>query len=177
MTVNFAMTARCLLPAEDLRFSILFKKNDSTQIVRSVLRPLLLETSEIPINQFILPLLLPLARTDVPPISEYWQHIASWSTELSEDRRIILLVSDQTAYRSLMDLNHAVSRELNVAPVGTSDENMGITVMIVQPLPLVMAELVNNMANSVRDLDRRIRDLERSGHGGFPTRAPEQWFG
>ena len=170
-----AMNTRCLLPAEDLRFSILFKKNDPTQVVRSVLRPLLLETQEIPINQFILPLVLPLARTDVPPIAEYGHHIASWNTTLSEDQRTILLVSDQTAYRSLMDLNHALYRELNLAFPGTAEEDIGITVMIVQPLPLVeMAELVNTLADRLRDrshdvetlhshvsdLERRIRDME-----------------
>eukprot|EP00435_Cladocopium_sp_Y103_P047748 s2112_g14.t1 len=77
-----------------------------------------------------------------------------------------------------MDQNHVVSGKLNVALVGTPDENMGITVMIVQPLPLVeMAELVNSLAHSVRDLDRRIRDLERSGQEGFPTKCLNSGLG
>ena len=149
------------LPPTEVRFQVEFLAGDDPHDLNRLLTHLELGQIECDINGLVFPVMWPAHRAHDPPITELFLHWVPWDESLSSSKQVHLYVDHPPLFMELSNLAHHLHGQITMVVPQIPLGNRGDTLVVVHQIPLVlMLELLGQLSQQVRQLERRVVDLE-----------------
>lgn len=149
------------LPPTEMHFQVEFWNGAHPHDLNRLLTHLELGQVECDINTFIYPVMWPAARGYDPPINDLSLYSVPWDEELTSEKVIHFYVADTSLYNELATLAHHLHGQIGMVSHQAPRVHRNDTQLVVHQVPLIfMMELLGELSQQARDLDRRVQDLE-----------------
>ena len=150
-----------VLPPTEIRFQVEFLTGDHPHDLNRLLVHLELGQVECDINTFIYPVMWPTTRGFDPPINDLSLYWVPWDEELSSTKVTHFYVADISMYNELATLAHHLNGQMGMVSHQAPRDHRDNTLLVIHQVPLIfMMEILGQLSQQARDLDRRVQDLE-----------------
>ena len=150
-----------VLPPTDIRFQVELWSGDHPHDLNRLLVHLELGQIECDINNLIYPVMWPTTRGFDPPINDLSLYWVPWDEELSSTKVIHFYVADISMYNEFATLAHHLNGQIGMVSHQAPRDHRDNTLLVIHQVPLIfMMEILGQLSQQARDLDRRVQDLE-----------------